>query len=55
MPRITKKAVTEAENRFYRERQKWGEDNLATIRAQIAWYDLREAYNQQEQKKKESK
>lgn len=55
MPRITKKSVTEVENRFYRERQKWGENNLATIRAEIAWRELQAAYNFQEQNKKELK
>lgn len=53
--RITKKSVTEAQNRFFRERQKWGEDNLSTIRAEIAWRDLETLYNQQEESKKHLK
>lgn len=49
--RITKKQVTEAENRFYRERQRWGDRNLATVRAEIDWHELRDAYFEQQKLK----
>lgn len=42
--RITKKSVQDAQNRFFRERQKWGKSNLA-IRAEIAYHDLQDAYD----------
>lgn len=48
MKRITKKQVIEAQNRFFREREKWGENNLATVRAEIAWRDLQAQYDAQQ-------
>ena len=49
MKRITKKSVTEARNKFFRERERWGENNLATVRAECAYRDLEAAYEVQQQ------